>query len=381
MSQLVIIGTGLAGYTLAREYRKLDSERRMLLLTTDKGDYYSKPMLSAGFSKAKTAEDLTIKSSASMAEELKADIRTDVTVTSINTSTYQVKLSSGELLVYGQLVLAMGAEVIRPQLDGNAKDCIFTVNNLQDYAKFRKELNGKKRVAIIGGGLIGCEFANDLSTAGFKVSIIESGERVLANLLPDPASIELRTSLEKLGIDFYIGESATNLNYANEGLCLILSDGKQIKTDIVLSAVGLRARTWLAKNAGVKINRGIITNKFLQTSATDIYALGDCAEVEGHLLMYVLPLMAASRALAKTLFGEHTPVAYVAMPITIKTPACPTIVSPAPIGVKGTWQTQNENSNITALFHDEASVLRGFALTGDATLQKNVLTKHIPPIL
>jgi rubredoxin-NAD+ reductase len=381
MEQLVIIGTGLAGYSLAREYRKLDSARHILLLTADDGNYYSKPMLSTGFSKGKTAADLSIKSAAIMAVELKSEIRTAVTVSSIDTNTHQLTLSSGEMHVYGQLVFAMGAEVIRPQLGGDATDCVFTINDLQDYAQFRKQLTGKKRVAIIGAGLIGCEFANDLSNAGFEVTVIESGGLVLANLLPESASMALKTSLEKLGVGFYINAAASDINYAAGALILTLADKTNIETDIVLSAVGLRPRTILAKASGIKVNRGIITNNLLETSVADIYALGDCAEVAGHVLMYVLPLMAAARALAKTLFGESTAVDYQAMPITIKTPACPIIVSPAPIGVNGTWQTQYNDENVSALFHDEKSKLRGFALTGDEISQKVLLTKQLPAIL
>ena len=149
----------------------------------------------------------------------------------------------------------------------------------------------------------------------------------------------------------------------------------------MLSAIGLRPRVDLARAAGLTVNRGIVTDAVLQSSAKDVYALGDCAEIAGFNLPFVMPIMQAARALAKTLQGTATPVSYPAMPVVVKTPACPTVVCPPPPGVEGQWEESVTADGVRALFHDSAGTLRGFALVGAATKDKQALTKNIPPLL
>lgn len=381
MAPLIIVGTGLAGYTLAKEFRKLDAERPLLLLTADDGRNYSKPMLSTGFGKAKTADELAMNDPSAMAAQLKAEIKIQVKVQAIDTTAKTVTLDSGEVLPYSALVLAWGAEVFRPPMKGDGLDAVYAVNDLLDYAAFRQALDGKKRVAIIGGGLIGCEFANDLSLGGFDATVIEPMGRALPTLLPEASSAAVQAGLEGLGVKFALGAFASEVNRTADGVQVLLSDGRQIDADVVLSAVGLRPRIAVAREAGITVNRGVVTDRLLKTSAEDVYAIGDCAEVEGLVLLYVLPLMAEARALAKTLAGQPTQVDYPPMPVAIKTPACPVVVAPPPVGVEGQWTVAGEGANTTALFHDPAGALRGFALTGEATAQKNALAKQLPALL
>ena len=180
-----------------------------------------------------------------------------------------------------------------------------SVNNLDDYARFRAALEGKKRVAILGGGLIGCEFANDLLAGGFSVDVIDPGTRPLAALLPAEASLKLQDALGKQGVNWHFGVKAEAVERAGNALRLRLSDGSSLDTDVVLSAIGLRSRTALAAAAGITVNRGIVVDNQLKTSAPDIYAIGDCAEAQGKVLLYVMPLMQQARTLAKVLAGTE----------------------------------------------------------------------------
>jgi len=109
--------------------------------------------------------------------------------------------------------------------------------------------------------------------------------------------------------------------------------------------------------------------------------MGDCAEVAGHVLVYVAPLMAAARALAATLAGEATDVSYPAMPVAIKTPACPVVVSPPAKDAEGEWHFEGDAPDIKALFRSGAGDLLGFALTGQAVKERMTLTKELPDIL
>ncbi|TCV80223.1 NAD(P)/FAD-dependent oxidoreductase [Sulfurirhabdus autotrophica] len=380
MSPIIIVGTGLAGYTLAREWRKLDKETPLVMITSDNGSFYSKPMLSNAFASGKTPAALATQDVTQMQTQLNAEIRSHSTVDGIDASKHTVTVN-GEMLAYSKLVLALGADTINPGLSGNAADKVFSVNDLADYARFREAIEGKKRVAILGAGLIGCEFANDLAGAGYAVEVIHLAAQPLDRLLPAEASQAVRQALEKLGVVWHFNKKAVTVDHTDQGYRVTLSDGSIVEADVVLSAIGLRPRVAMAQAAGITINRGIVTNRLMETSAPDVYALGDCAEVAGHVLPFVLPLMQGARALAQTLSGNVVEVSYPAMPVAVKTPACTVSVCPPPFGAEGNWQVTCDDEGVCALFYGAENQLLGFALTGKATAQKGALGKQLPPVL
>ncbi|WP_062266203.1 NAD(P)/FAD-dependent oxidoreductase [Endozoicomonas arenosclerae] len=380
MSAVIILGTGLAGYTLAREFRKLNQTTELKLITTDDGSNYSKPMLSTGFTKGKSADDLAMQSAEYMAETLNAQILTHCKVNAIDSDAHTIELDSGETLEYSKLVLSLGAEPIRIPVEGNGSDKVFSVNDLSDYRIFRESLPEKGRVVILGAGLIGCEFANDLRNGGHSVSVVALCEQLMPGLIPEAAAQAVQSSLVDEGVEFYLGQSIQSMTQEQDELTVKLSSGETLKADLVLSAIGLKPRTALAAQAGLAVNKGIQVNPLLETSHQDIYALGDCAEVSGLNLQYVMPLMACARVLAKNLSGSPTAVKYGPMPVTVKTPACPLVTAPPATSAQGTWQVELDGPNVRALFTDGKD-LHGFALTGSMTSDKVQLTRRLPSLL
>ena len=279
-------------------------------------------------------------------------------------------------------MLAVGAEPIRPPLEGDAAEAVLSVNNLADYAVFRAALEKARRVAIIGPGLIGCEFANDLITAGKQVTVIGPGSAPLDRLVPTPVGASVQTALAKLGVEWRLGATATRVERRAEAYRVSLSDGGIVDADCVLSASGLRPNLTLAKAAGLHCERGIVVDRHLQSSAPDVYALGDCAEVEGLVLPFVMPIMHAARALAQTLAGTPTLLSYPAMPVVVKTPACPLVVSPPAVGAQGHWEIERmEDDGVRALFRGGDGRLLGFALSGSAAAERQTWSKELPPVL
>jgi rubredoxin-NAD+ reductase len=292
-----------------------------------------------------------------------------------------VTLQNGERLSYSQLILALGADPIRLPLEDEGTEAILSVNDLDDYQRLRGTLEGKRDVTILGAGLIGCEFANDLTIAGYRVRVIDISTQPLGRLLPRAGGAFMQCRLEAAGVVFHLGTTTSSVERIHESLRVTLSNGEIIQTDVVLSAVGLRPRTALAEAAGIEVNRGIKVGRSLQTRHEGIYALGDCAEVEGRVLPFVMPIMHAARGLAATLARNPTPVRYPAMPVLVKTPACPTVVSPPDFGAQGEWLVEEDADGVKALFKSMDDKLLGFALLGASTKERSALATQLPPVM
>ncbi|WP_019528025.1 FAD-dependent oxidoreductase [Dasania marina] len=384
---VVILGTGMAGYGLAKEFRKQDNKTPLIIITADDGRAYAKPMLSTGYTRNTEAEDLVQADAGTMARELRASVWTNTQVNRIDTENKLLHLSEAKVqLRYGKLVLALGAETIMPPIQGSGLDHVYSVNDLLDFDNFRKAIKrtGAKKICLLGAGLIGCEFANDLLNGGFDVEVVDPMAYCLPTLLPAPAGKSVQRALESLGAVFHFGNLVTEVNRCDSGSSGVevrFQNGGKTYADLVVSAVGVRPRTTLAAEAGLAINRGIVTDRSLQTSAANVYALGDCAEVDGHHLVYIAPLNAAAKALAKTLAGTYSLVSYPAMPVVVKTPACPVVLSPAPRDAEGSWMIVQNDKGTTAEFRNSQGKLLGFALTGEAIKSRQRLQKQLPDIL
>lgn len=381
-SPVVIIGAGLAGYNLAREFRKLDPTFPLVIIANDKAGFYSKPMLSNALAGKKTAETLVMKSAEKMAEELNAIIRADTEVVGVDLASKLLLLSDGQAQPYRDLVLAVGAQPVRLRLGGDAADEVLSVNHIEDFAVFAQSLEGAKRVAIIGGGLIGCEFANDLLAREIAPVVVEAGAWPLPGLLPDVAGAWFAARLTQSGVRFVLNTTAKAVDKAGAGYKVTLSTGEVLEVDRVLSAVGLHPNTALAEAAGLHVNKGVAVDRQLRTSNPNVFALGDCAEVETIHLPYVMPLMHAARTLAQVLAGkDDVALAYPAMPVLVKTPSCATIVAPPAHGALGEWQVQTAEDAVEAHFVGADGQLLGFALLGAATKQRQILSAKLPPVL
>lgn len=377
---IVIIGSGLAGYTVGRELRKIDKEIPITLISREPGYFYSKPTLSNALANSKSADQLIGSQADAMGSQLNIAVLGNTDVHTIDTHTQRVHTSAGEI-AYGKLVLALGADQIRLQLQGTAADQAMTVNDLEDYSRFRQAIEGRKRVTILGAGLIGCEFANDLTLAGFSVDVIDLAPHALGRLLPEAAAKALEQKLSAMGVRWHFGTTAQSIDSSNGAIQIALTNGVTIETDAILSAVGLRPRIQLAQDAGINTGLGIQVNRQLQTSVESVYAIGDCAEIEGLVLPYVLPIMHAARTLAPVLLGQTATLQYPAMPVTVKTPSYPIVVSPPAKSAVGNWNITEVTDGMQCRFETSDGQLLGFALLGSATAERAAMAKLLPPVL
>ena len=418
MNPIIIIGAGLAGWTTAREFRKLDATTPVVVITADSGDFYAKPTLSNAFAQKKAPEQLVVTTAAKMAETQNVTLlahtrvlRFDPYVKTITTEKDGIQQS----LDFSSLVLATGAQPIRIPVAGDAAEQVLSVNSLDDFTSFYGVLksassrrvkclssyqNNSKasnenaasfstKIVIMGAGLIGCEFANDLVNAGYQVSVVDPASRPLGALLPEAASEQLRQALQDLGVEWHFGTTVLSANKAvnqaaekaESALEITLANGETLPADVVLSAIGLRADTRLALAAGLTCERGIQVDATLQTSAPHVYALGDSAQYASAgntTLPYVMPIMNSARALAQTLAGQKTDVVFPVMPVAVKTPALPLMIAPPKLGYEGQWTSAEPN---VWQFSNEENPVIGFVLAGAQTAKRAEMVKLLQSAL
>ncbi|MDQ2988889.1 MAG: FAD-dependent oxidoreductase [Pseudomonadota bacterium] len=378
----------MAGYTAARELRKLDKTVPLTIITADDGGFYSKPMLSNAFAQNKLAAQLVTQSAIQLATQLDATILTATRVARIDVEGRKLVTDKGEI-DYDKLVFAVGAHPIRLRLEGDAADQVMSVNHIEDYVRFRQQLDATEagrqaRVTILGAGLIGCEFADDLAGGGHAVSLIDPARLPLAALAAPALSEGLLAALTARGIDLRLGTTASRIERGSGGIDIRLANGESVQTDIVLSAVGLRPSTTLAAATGLTINRGIVVDGYGRTSAPDIYALGECAEyteADGvtRIMPYIAPLMNAARAIARTLTGTPTAIDLKPSAVIVKTPCYPLALVPPPQKslAEGSWQAEQEGKHTVCRYFDANGVLAGFGISHHDAASRQALMAEL----
>jgi rubredoxin-NAD+ reductase len=360
---LVIVGSGHAGYSLAQAVRRRDPNAEIVVLTRESGHLYSKPALSIATSQDRSPEALIAESPFEIEQRLKIRIYAHCEVQSIDAQAHVLRTSHG-VMPYSQLVLALGASPVRLNVAGRS-DALLSVNNLDDYRLLRRKLEGASRVAIIGDGLIGCEFANDLAASGFDVNVIGIGKWPLERLLPQQAGHHLQHALTALGVKWHLENSVDEILGEPGNWTLALANGERIHADVVISAVGLAPNVALASACGADVGRGIRTDAQLRTTVADVFALGDCVEIDGRPAPYLAPINHGVDALARTLTGQPTDVLYPPMPVQVKTPVAPLMFLPAPAALaSGEWRVDPTEDGFSCAQFDGAGQMHGFALIG-----------------
>ena len=363
---IVIIGSGLAGYQTAKQLRIHDKQTPLTIISSENACFYSKPQLSTSFSQGKAASDLCVFSSEQMAKSLDAKILANCPVKAIKPKEQLIETTNGNIK-YQKLVLALGAKPNKAPFSIADQVDYFQVNQLSDYHNFSTAATRAETVAIIGSGLVGLEFAHDLTKAGKKVSLISQDDYPLQNFVPNITGQAMYTALTNFGINFHFKQTIDNITKVNDKNIIATKENLNIAADIVLIAIGITANPELAKAAGIECARGIKTNQYLETNLENIYALGDCAIINDQYQAFIMPIMQQAKALGQTLAGSRTAIQYPVMPIIAKTPCCPIRIVLAN-DLIGDLQWQNiaqDGINTEVNLCDKNNKLYGYALTGE----------------
>lgn len=216
---------------------------------------------------------------------------------------------------------------------------------------------------ILGGGLIGSELAMDFCRAGKQVIVVDNSPSLLASLMPAEVSSRLQHRLNQMGVELVFNQCLASLSETSQGINAQLSNGRIIDVDAVVAAIGLRPNVGLAQHAGLTVNLGIVVNRQLQTSDANIYALGDCAEIDGKVLPFLQPIQFSAMTLAKNLLGAQDGLVLPAMLVKVKTPELPLHLAGETQRTDLCWQITAEPQGLVAKGYDKAQQLKAFIVS------------------
>jgi len=312
--RVIIIGSGVAGVTFAEKYRALAPDAQITVLTREADGYYSRPMLSLGFSREGVEQSIILKPFNKLLEN-NICVISGVEVTSIDCSSRTLSVNGVddlETLQYDKLILASGSAALIPPPFQPDRNKFFLLNSLRDLKllrKFRQPFLDQKRTphwAIIGGGLIGCELASDLAFSGDQVTLFHAMDRLMERQLIEEDSATLLTVMQTAGINVLLNQTVQGFQKNGDKVMVNVEGDAPSGHDAVIVSCGFKPRTELAERANLETGRGIKVNQFLQTSDEHIYALGDVAEFSnGKLYAFILPIRNQALWLANHLTGQE----------------------------------------------------------------------------
>ena len=364
---IVIVGAGRAGWQMAQALRERDAGVAITLVTACSGDVYDKPTLSVACARAIDPDQLVREAAAAAAQRLGVRLLPNTQAVSIGAATRQLRTTRGTLR-YRHLVLAHGAAP-RP-VEGLPADLCWRINDLDAYRRLRAALAGQRRhIVVVGAGLVGSELANDLALENHGVTLLDVQPRPLAAQLPPLASQRLLDAWRGLPLRF-VGQVEVASVQRFEGMvCVTTACGQSFEADQVIAATGLLPVGRLARSGGLSVDDGGIAVEpaTLRSSDPCVFALGDCASIDGRAQRYIEPITRQAQAIASAILGDGT-VRFVpkAVPLRIKTGSMP-------FSLRGTPTTRGQWS----IDADSATELRMTQRDGDETIAHLAGTRHV----
>ena len=305
---LVIVGNGMAAARLVDELAKTALGRYAVAVIGEEPRLaYNRVLLSSVLAGETGSHEIELRP-AEWWRHRGVTVRYGYRVTEIDTGRRELKIEGEESMGYSKLVLATGSTPLRLNVPGADLAGVHTFRDTRDVDLLLTLAAARKRVVVVGGGLLGLEAAYGLAKAGATVTLLHLMDRLMERQLDAPAADLLKTLVERKGIRILLNASTARIHGDGHVEAVELADGSRIEADAVIFAAGIKPNVSLAKEAGIAVNRGVVVNDVMQTSSSDIFALGECAEHRGTCYGLVEPAYEQARVLAQHLAGR--PAAY-----------------------------------------------------------------------
>jgi rubredoxin-NAD+ reductase len=335
---IVIVGAGIAGWSVAEALRQRDNRIPVTIVTSCDGDIYHKPELSIALSRGQSPEKIRRSTGNANAVQLGIRLLAGTFAVRILTETNRLRTTRGTI-AYSHLVLAQGA---RPVLaDSMPPDLCWRINDLQSWlALYQTLAGGAKRIVIVGAGMVGCELSEDLARASHTVTLLDREPAPVAGFFPPQASARVKTGLESLGVEFFGSVNVARVIAGLDGIKRVeTSGGQSFDADIVISAIGLSTQNRLARTASLAFERGIAVDpQTLRTNVPNIYGIGDCISIGGSPCRFIEPIAKQADIIAQDILGiahggyDHTPPV-----VRLKTKSAPLVMHGLP-AKDGEWR-------------------------------------------
>jgi nitrite reductase (NADH) large subunit len=301
---LVIVGNGMAAARLVDELAKVSLGRYAIAVIGDEPRLaYNRVLLSSVLAGETASHDIELRS-ADWWRDRGVTLKYGCAVTEIDVGRRELKIANEESVAFSRLVLATGSTPLRLNVPGVELAGVNTFRDSRDVDLLLTLAASKKRVVVIGGGLLGLEAAYGLAKAGAPVVLIHLMDRLMERQLDAPAAALLKSLVELKGIEVLLNANTARILGEARVEGVELTDGRRIDADAVIFAAGIRPNIALARDAGISVNRGVIVDDHLQTSVPNIFALGECAEHRGICYGLVEPAYEQARVLAQNLSGR-----------------------------------------------------------------------------
>ena len=301
---LVIVGNGMAAARLVDELSRVALGRYAIAVIGDEPRLaYNRVLLSSVLAGETASHEIELRP-ASWWQDRGVTLKYGCSASEIDIGRRELKIENDESIAFSKLILATGSAPLRLNVPGADLSGVHTFRDSRDVDLLLTLAAQKKRVVVVGGGLLGLEAAYGLAKAGAPVTLIHLMDRLMERQLDAPAADLLKSLVERKGIAVLLNANTARIDGESRVEGVELADGRRIDADAVIFAAGIRPNTALAKEAGISVNRGIVVDDHLQTSAPDVFAIGECAEHRGTCYGLVEPAYEQARVLAQHLAGK-----------------------------------------------------------------------------
>jgi len=306
MKKLVVVGNGMAGMACLEQILGHARQFDVTVFGEETHVNYNRVLLSSVLAGEKAADDIVIND-LEWYRRHGITLRLGVRIVDVDANEKIVTGNDGSRTPYDTLLLATGSSPWVPPVAGVDKDGVFAFRTLDDTRALLDRASPTTRAVVIGGGLLGLEAARGLQVQGCRVTVVHLLDTLMERQLDTSGGAYLRSKIEALGVNVLLERSTRAILGNGTVTGIEFNDGTTLDADLVVIAAGIRPNVELGRKAGLAVNRGIVVNDFMETSAPDIFAVGECTEHNGVCYGLVAPLFEQGKVLAATMTGNKGP--------------------------------------------------------------------------